>query len=84
VATAPVNLILVADLDKMGSDRQSNIQTANIDAGFVSQNIYLYCASENMATVVRGSVDRDKLSVEMGLGSNQYIIVAQTVGYPVE
>lgn len=84
VATAPANLIIVADLDKIGSDRQSNLQTANIDAGFVAQNIYLYCASENMATVVRGSVDRDKLMVEMGLGPNMYIIVAQTVGYPVD
>jgi len=84
VATAPVNLIIVADLSKMGADLQANLQTANIDAGFVCQNIYLYCASENMATVVRGSVDREKLSVEMGLGPNFYIAVAQSVGYPVE
>ncbi|HJZ39638.1 MAG TPA: SagB/ThcOx family dehydrogenase [Bacteroidales bacterium] len=84
VATAPVNMIIVADLDKMGGDRQSNLQTANIDAGFVSQNIYLYCASENMATVVRGSVDREMLTPEMGLGPNLYIVVAQTVGYPAE
>jgi nitroreductase len=68
----------------MGGDRESNLQTAHIDAGFVSQNIYLYCASENMATVVRGSVDRDKLAPEMGLGPNLIIVVAQTVGYPVE
>ena len=77
-------MIIVADLDKMGGDRQSNLQTANIDAGFVSQNIYLYCASENMATVVRGSVDREMLTPEMGLGPNLYIVVAQTVGYPAE
>lgn len=68
----------------MGEDQQSNLQTANIDAGFVSQNIYLYCASENMATVVRGSVDREKLAGEMGLAPNFHIVVAQTVGYPAE
>lgn len=84
VGTAPVNLVIVADLGKMGDNQQSNLQTANIDAGFVSQNIYLYCASENMATVVRGSVDREKLSAEMGLAPNFYIVVAQTVGYPAE
>lgn len=84
VGTAPVNLIIVADLSKMGDNQQSNLQTANIDAGFVSQNIYLYCASENMATVVRGSVDREKLAAEMGLASNFHIVVAQTVGYPAE
>ena len=84
VGTAPVNLVIVADLGKMGDNQQSNLQTANIDAGFVSQNIYLYCASENMATVVRGSVDREKLAAEMGLAPNFYIVVAQTVGYPAE
>jgi SagB-type dehydrogenase family enzyme len=84
VATAPVNLIIVADLSKMGADLQTNLQTANIDAGFVSQNIYLYCASEDMATVVRGSVNREKLAAEMGLTPNFQIIVAQTVGYPGE
>ncbi len=84
VATAPLNIIIVADLDKIGGDSQSSLQTANIDAGFVSQNIYLYCASESMATVVRGSVNRDKLAVEMGLEPGQYIVVAQTVGYPAE
>lgn len=84
VATAPANIIIVADLSKMGSDRQANLQTANIDAGFVSQNIYLYCSSENMATVVRGSVDREKLAAEMGLDPQYYIVVAQTIGYPAE
>ena len=84
VASAPVNLILVSNLDKMGNDKQSNIETTNINAGFIAQNVYLYCASENMATVVRGSFDRDKLTAAMELGPNQYIIIAQTVGYPLE
>jgi SagB-type dehydrogenase family enzyme len=84
VATAPVNLIIVADLSKMGADLQTNLQTAYIDAGFVSQNIYLYCASENLATVVRGSVNREKLAIEMGLAPNFQIVVGQTVGYPGE
>ena len=81
VATAPVNLIIVADLGKMDGDQQSKLQTANIDAGFVCQNVYLYCASEGLGTVVRGSVDREKLMAEMGLGPNFYIVVGQTVGY---
>ncbi len=82
VAKAPANIVIVADLSKMaGNDNQVKYQTANIDAGFVAQNIYLYCASENMGAVVRGSVDRQKLAPEMGLGENYYIVVAQTVGY---
>jgi SagB-type dehydrogenase family enzyme len=84
VATAPVNLIMVADLGKMDGDQQSKLQTANIDAGFVCQNVYLYCASEGLGTVVRGSVDREKLMAEMGLGPGFYIVVGQTVGYAAE
>lgn len=82
VAAAPVNLIIVADFNKMGTNRQANIETANIDAGFICQNIYLYSASENLATVVRGSFMREQLAKEMGLGSNYYIVITQTVGYP--
>ncbi len=84
VASAALNLLLVADLSKLGDDRQTALQTANIDAGFVSQNIYLYCASEGLATVVRGSVDRETLMPEMKLGSGFYIVVAQCVGYPAK
>jgi len=82
VANAPANIIIVANLAKMGNDKKADLQIAYIDAGYVSQNIYLYCASENMATVVRGSVDREKLAPEMGLKESEYIVVAQTVGYP--
>ncbi|MBN1142820.1 MAG: SagB/ThcOx family dehydrogenase [Bacteroidales bacterium] len=85
VANAPLNLIIVADLGKMaGKELQENLQTAYIDAGYVSQNIYLYCASQGLATVVRGSVDREKLAAEMGLDKNFRIVVAHTVGFPGE
>jgi nitroreductase len=53
------------------------------DAGFISQNVYLFCASEGLATVVRGLVDRDMLAEKMLLGTDQKIILAQSVGYPV-
>lgn len=79
---APVNIILVADMSKMSGQGAADLQTAYIDAGYVSENIYLYCASEGLATVVRGSIDRQKLAAEMGISEKQTIIVAQTVGYP--
>jgi SagB-type dehydrogenase family enzyme len=83
VKDAPVNLVLVADLAKTGdagADEQS-LFTA-VDAGFISQNIYLFCASEGLATVVRGIVDRPALAKWMKLRPNQRILVAQTVGFP--
>jgi nitroreductase len=81
VATAPLNLIYVADLSKAGSGPDFELFTA-ADAGFISQNVYLFCASENLATVVRGSIDRTALAKAMKLRPEQKIILAQTVGYP--
>jgi nitroreductase len=81
VATAPVNLVYVADLSKTGSGAETELFTA-ADAGFIAQNVYLFCASENLATVVRGSVDRSALAKAMKLRPEQKIILAQTVGYP--
>jgi nitroreductase len=83
VKIAPVNLIFVADYAKMGDvpDEQKNFYSAT-DTGYVSQNVYLFCASENLATVVRGMVDRPALSAVMKLPDTKKIILAQTVGYP--
>jgi nitroreductase len=52
------------------------------DAGFIAQNVYLFCASEGLGTVVRGSVDRPALAKTMRLRRDQKIILAQTVGFP--
>jgi len=30
---------------------------ASVDTGFIGQNVYLFCASEGLATVFRGAVD---------------------------
>jgi SagB-type dehydrogenase family enzyme len=83
VATAPLNLIYVADLSRTDSqDRQEQRFYSAIDIGFISQNVYLFCASQGLATVVRGLVDRKALAKLMGLRLEQRVIVAQTVGYP--
>ena len=81
VAAAPLNLIYVADTSKVRPGTESDMYMA-ADVGFISQNVYLFCASENLATVVRGSIDRAALAKAMKLRSEQKIILAQTVGYP--
>jgi SagB-type dehydrogenase family enzyme len=83
VKDAPVNLVFVADYSKMSraSDEDKAFYSAT-DTGFISQNVYLYCASEGLATVVRGMVDKQALPKLMKLRDNQKIILAQTVGYP--
>jgi nitroreductase len=83
VKDAPVELVYVVDYARMGggTDDGKNLYAA-ADTGFISQNVYLFCASEDLATVVRGSVDRAALAKTMKLRPEQKIILAQTVGYP--
>ncbi|MDD4894788.1 MAG: SagB/ThcOx family dehydrogenase [Candidatus Omnitrophica bacterium] len=83
VQDAPVNLIYVADLSKMSKVPPANIDFyAAADTGFISENVYLYCASMGLATVVRGYIDVSALAKAMKLRPDQKIILAQTVGYP--
>jgi SagB-type dehydrogenase family enzyme len=85
VAMAPVNLIYVANLNRMeGSAAEQKEFYAATDTGFIAQNVYLFCASANLATVVRGSVERVALAKAMGLAPHQRIVLAQTVGYPAK
>jgi len=83
VAVAPLNLVYVAHGERMtdvaAEDRRLY---ASVDAGFIGQNVYLYCASEGLATVFRGAVDYPKLSRALQLPDQQFVTFAQTVGYP--
>jgi nitroreductase len=83
VKEAPVNLIYVSDLSKMlrASPGDRDFYAA-AHSGFISQNVYLFCASEGLATVVRESIDRPALARAMRLRPDQKITLAQTVGYP--
>jgi nitroreductase len=85
VAEAPVALIYVVDFKKMGNvtDEEKKFYSAT-DTAFISENVYLFCASEGLATVVRGSIDKEALGKAMKLNDNQRIILAQSVGYPKE
>jgi len=83
VKDAAVNLVYVADLGKTGrASGEDQILYTAADTGFIAQNVYLFCASEGLAAVVRGSVDRAALAKLIKLRPNQKIILAQTVGYP--
>ena len=82
VKDVPVNLIYVADYSKVSQDTPADKDRYTAaDAGFISQNVYLFCASEGLATVVRGLIDREALAGKMGLRPDQKIILAQSVGY---
>jgi nitroreductase len=83
VKEAPVNLIYVADYARMGRvPEEDRLSWASAGAGCISQNVYLFCASEGLATVVRGAVPKGDLAKTMKLRPDQKILLAQTVGYP--
>jgi len=87
VAEAALNLVYVADMGKLGKKEGDEIKDSDLlssyaNTAFIAQNIYLYCASANLGCVIRGMVPKEQLAPEMGLRSNQRIILAQTVGVP--
>jgi SagB-type dehydrogenase family enzyme len=80
---APLALIFVADLLKLAKAKpEERPRYAGIDTGFISQNVYLFCASEGLATVVHELGERPALAKAMRLRPDQQIILAQAVGYP--
>ena len=83
-ATAALNLVYVADLAKAGRSTTDPQQMLNIgaDAGFIAENVYLFCASEGLASVVRAMVPKEALAKSLKLRDTQVIVLAQTVGHP--
>jgi len=84
--SAPAGLILVADFSKLKryvrKDESRMWFISGTDAGYISQNIYLYCAAAGLSTVVLGLVDREKLHSLMGLKECEKIMYTQVVGIP--
>jgi nitroreductase len=90
VHIAPVNLVYVADLAKLKKlpgfagniPDEVKMHWAYIAAGCQSQNVNLYCASEGLCVVVRGSIDKEKFGKILKLRPEQTVLSAQTIGYP--
>jgi nitroreductase len=84
VGTAPLNLVYVVHGERMKDiPPEERRLYGSVDVAFAGQNVYLYCASEGLATVIRGAVDQAKLGRAMRLEDGQFVTFAQTVGYPV-
>ncbi len=83
VKTAPLNIIYVSDAARMGkpSDAQRTFNGI-ADSAVIGQNVYLFCASEGLATVLRASVPGERLATRLNLTPTQAIYLAQSVGYP--
>jgi nitroreductase len=84
VKEVPLNLVYVADLAKakVGGNPSPNAESWSMaGVGFISQNVYLYCASEGLATVARAMFDGDALGRLLNLRPDQKIMLTQSVGY---
>ena len=83
VATAPLNLVTVADFSCMADARaEDRTSFASADAEFIAQKVYLFCAASGLACVVHGLIDRCRLASALGLRVDQRIVLAQKMGYP--
>ncbi len=79
--SASAVLIYVSDFSKMrGADNPAVYAAAH--AGSAYQDVYLVCASENLATVVCGAIDREKIASFLKLKRNVKVQFTQPVGVP--
>lgn len=76
VNNVPVHLAFVGNLDKSKAGRDGML----LDVGYISQNVYLYCASKGLGTVARASFDRKNLPVALKLNKNQEVLLVQAIG----
>ncbi len=82
VTDAPLSLILVSDIKRFKkADKKLCLNWSALDAGMISQNISLFCASANMGTVPRTFFDEDKIRKVLELSPSQYIMLHHPVGY---
>jgi hypothetical protein len=75
---APVALILVSTKD---NERMDNNRYGGVDAGYVSQNIYLACTALGLHTVARAMMDKDAIKRELNLADTSIILLNHPIGF---
>lgn len=85
VDTAPLDLVFVANYPRMGLVPAAQREAyAHVAAGAITQNVYLFAASNGLATVIRAWIDRNAIADALGLTHDQQVLLSQTVGYPAD
>ena len=83
VKTAPLNLVYVSDAARMRNPSpEARALNGIADSAVIGQNVYLFCASEGLACVLRASLPGAQLAQRLLLKPTQAIYLAQSVGYP--
>jgi SagB-type dehydrogenase family enzyme len=82
--TAPVSLVYVANMAKTKAmnfgGQDVGIPWTYTGAGAIAQNVYLYCASEGLACILRAMIDADQVAKVFKLGPDQKAMLTSTIG----
>ncbi len=83
VNDAPVNLIYIADYSHAAYRGNKDVAEtwSYANTGFIAQNVYLFCASEGLACIVRANADKDLIRKTLNLRPDQHFILAQTIAH---
>lgn len=83
----PLGLVYVCDYSRLprytGKKLDEQRFISGAEAGYISQNVYLYCAAANLSTVVIGLLNREKLEKDMGLMECEKVVFTQAIGLPL-
>lgn len=90
VANAPLDIAIYSNYDKFATGnadidnaiKGNESRLSFLDAGAVTENIYLYCSSEQINVVERALVDKKALREALDIPDSSHFIVAMSVGYP--
>ncbi len=81
--TAPLSLVYVANMAKtkgmkwQGQD--VGLAWTYTGAGTIAQNVYLFCASEGLACILRAMLDEVQVAKTFNLGPDQKVLLTQTI-----
>ena len=85
---APLHIVLVADYSRYKNANEATKQRftllSHAHAGFIGQNIYLYCASAGLSTCFVTRFNTTALAQALGLVEDQLLLYTQAVGYPAD
>lgn len=76
VNRAPASILIVADTSKAG------LTASLIDAGIACENINLFCAGNNIATVPRMTMDAAAITKLLSLPETKQPVLNNPVGFP--
>ena len=87
VKNAALNIVIVADytikipIKGFNLDLNARKKCGYFDSAHCCQNIYLYCVSEGLKCIERGTCQEVKLKELLGLDENKEIMTTLSVGY---